>query len=213
MTISFVAATTAIQNSGTSIGIFKPAGVVAGNLMVALLHTGAASAPIITPPTGWVSRGTGTLIVSGGELRVEAFTKVAGGSEPAGYGFISSQSLLTASCAICAYSATGTIVQGSDFFAFDNTAPVAAASVTTTRPNAKLFCGFMTLALGSGITGMTIRTGVDNGFQDIAAFDQDIASPGATGSRVYTGSDFGWSYSLAIEEEVAAEGNRIRMMI
>lgn len=68
----------------------------------------------------------------------------------------------------------------------------------------------MTIALGTGVAGMTARVALDNGARGFAIFDQDIASPGATGTRTYTGSGSGWAYSLAIEE---GGGNRIRMMI
>ena len=206
MAISFVSAETTIQNSGTTITVNKPAGVVSGDLMIAQFYVEGSSIPTITPPAGWTSKATAT----GTNTRSQVFTKVAGASEPAGYAFTSSPSLVAGSGAICAYRATGTIVEAADAFVADATAPIDAPSVTTTRPNAKLFCGFTTVAIGSGVSGMTSRVALDNGSRDIAAFDQDIASSGATGTRTYTGSGVGWGYSLAIEE---ISGNRIRMMI
>lgn len=209
MTASFVASTTAIQNSGTTITLNKPAGIVAGDLMVAMFYVESASQPNLTPPSGWVSKGD-----NAGEssvTKVEVFTKVAGPSEPANYSFTSSLTITVGSGAIAAYRADGAIIEGDSVFTgIQSTGPLVASSVTTARPDAKLLCGFMTAGLGTGVAGMTARVALDNGARDVAIFDQDIPSSGATGTRTYTGSGGGWAYSLAIEE---GGGNRIRMMI
>lgn len=207
MAISFVAATTQIQNSGTTISINKPTGVADGDLMVAVLYVQGATTPNLTPPPGWVSRGTDT----GTNTRAQVFTKIAGSSEPANYVFTSSTTISTGSGAIAAYR--GAILIGNDAFSaiFSTGNEVVAPSVVTAGPNAKLVAGFMTAALGTGVAGMTNRVALDNGTRDVAIFDQDIASAGATGTRTYTGSNAGFGYSLAIEEVVAQ--NRIRMMI
>ena len=206
MAISFVAATTQVQNSGTTISINKPTGVADGDLMVAALYVQSDSPPTITPPSGWVSRGTDT----GTNTRAQVFTKIAGPSESTTYDFTSSPTISAGSCAIAAYR--GAILIGNDAFsaAFGTGNEVVAPSVVTAGPNATLLAGFMTAALGTGVTGMTNRVALNNGSRDVAIFDQDIASPGATGTRTYTGSDAGFGYSLAIEE---GGGNRIRMMI
>ena len=209
MAISFVSAATQIQNSGTTITITKPAGVAAGDLMVAVLYIESASQPNITPPFGWISKGdnAGESSVS----KAEVFTKVAGPSEPANYAFTSSLTIVRGSGAVAAYRAGGTITEGDSVFtALQDPGPIVASSVTTARPDAKLLAGFMTTALGTGVAGMTARVALDNGARDVAIFDQDIASPGATGTRTYTGSGAGFGYSFAIEE---VGGNRIRMMI
>jgi len=207
MAISFVNAQSTFQNSGTTISINKPTGVADGDLMVAVLYIQSASPPTITPPSGWVSRGTDT----GSTTRAQVFTKIAGPSEPTTYDFTSSLTIVVGSVAIAAYR--GAIIIGNEAFSaiFGNGSEVVAPSVVTAGPNATLLTGFMTTALGTGVAGMTNRVALNNGFRDVAVFDQNIASPGATGTRTYTGSDAGFGYSLAIEEVVAQ--NRIRMMI
>lgn len=208
MAISFVNAQSTFQNSGTTISINKPTGVAAGDLMVAVLYVECASPPTITPPSGWVSRGTGT----GSATRAQVFTKIAGPSESTTYDFTSSLTIVAGSCAIAAYR--GAILIGNDAFsaAFGTGSEVVAPSVVTAGPNATLLAGFMATALGIGVTGMTQRVAVYNGSRNVAMFDQNIASPGATGTRTYTFSNAGFGYSLAIEGEVMAQ-NRIRMMI
>lgn len=209
MAISFVNAQSTFQNSGTTISINKPTGVAAGDLMVAVLYVqGALGVPTITPPSGWVSRGTDT----GTNTRAQVFTKIAGPSESTTYDFTSSLTISAGSGAIAAYR--GAILIGNDAFSavFGTGNEVVAPSVVTAGPNAKLVAGFMTIALGTGVAGMTNRVALDNGSRDVAIFDQNIASPGATGTRTYTGSNAGFGYSLAIEDTSAAQ-NRIRMMI
>lgn len=126
--ISFVAATTKIQNSGTSIVIAKPAGVVEGDLMVAVLYIGSASQPNITPPSGWISKGDNAGESS--STKAEVFTKVAGPSEPANYAFTSSLTIGQGSGAIAAYR--GTITEGDSVFtALQPSGPLVASSVTT----------------------------------------------------------------------------------
>lgn len=205
MAISFVAKSETIQNSGTQIVINKPAGVVAGDLMIAVLYVEAASQPVLTPPSGWSSKGAGTGTVTRGQV----WTKKAGDSEPASYTWTSDLTIVAGSGAIIAYSSDGSIIEGDSVFSTDSTAPADAPSVTTTRPNSKLFCGYMVVGLGSGVSGMTNRVALDNGNRDVAAFDEDIASAGATGTRTYTGSGAAFVYSLAIEEFIS----RIRMMV
>ena len=209
MAISHVASTTATAASGTTLTLNKPTGIVAGDLLIAILYVQCANQTILTPPAGWVSKGDNT-----GEssiTKAQVWTKIAGGSEPASYDWTSSLTIVTGSGSITAYSADAAIVEGDSVFsALDSSAPVDAPSVTTVRPNAKLFCGYIIIDLGTSVTGMTNRVALDNGNRDIASFDEDIPTPGATGIRTYTDASTGWGYSLSIEEDGA---NRIRMMI
>lgn len=208
MAISFVSAETAIQNSGTTITINKPSGVVAGDLMVAAFIVSASGVPAITPPAGWDSRGNAQAT----NTKMATFTKIAGPSEPSSYAFTTDLTITEGSGAIAAYRAGGAIIIGNNAFTSGATSnPTVAPSVVTEQPNAKLLCAFMAISLGSGVTGMTQRVVVDNTSRDVGIFDQDIPSPGATGSRTYTGSGDGHGFSLSIEEE--SGGSRIRMMI
>ena len=200
MAVSFRIAVTTTASSGTNIVLNKHVSVVEGDLMIAQLFVGASSAPTITPPAGWTSRGSG----AGSVPRAQIFTKIAGAGEPSSYTFTSSLTIVTASASLSAYYSDNGIVIGD--YEFDSVAksPSVAPSVDVVTANSKLFCAFATNALGSGVTGMSARIELDNGVRDIATFDQDIASPGATGTKTYTGSSSGWGFSLSIEEAVAA---------
>lgn len=205
MAITHVASTTATASSGTTITLTKPTGTVAGNVLVAFFYVECGSAPTITAPSGWTSMGSAT----GTSTLGEVFTKIAGDSEPANYSFSTNVSIVVGSGALSGYSASGSVAIGDNVFDATAKAPGVAPSVTTTRPNSLLFCAFIGVGLGSGVSGMTSRVALDNGVRDLAAFDQAIAAAGATGTRTYTGSGSSWSFSMAIEDQA----NKIRMMI
>lgn len=207
MTASFANSTTATAASGTTLTLAKPSGTVVGNLLVAMFNIQASSAPVITAPAGWDSRGVGVAF----SARMAVFTRIAGSSEPANYAFTTDLDITTGSGVLVRYSAPKTIVIGNYAFTSSSNNPAIAPSIVTAQPNAKLLCAFLTRQLGSGVSGMTQRAVLDNGTSDIGAFDQTIASSGATGSRTYTGSTDGHGFSLSIEEQESQ--NRIRMMI
>ncbi len=72
-------------NGGVNIVCTKPSGVVSGNLEVAVLASGGET---YTPPSGWTLYGTEPSF-SGSNPLLSVFIKVAGGSEPASYTWVS----------------------------------------------------------------------------------------------------------------------------
>src|SRR3954471_596162 len=67
----------------TSLTINKPAGVVAGDVMVAAV--GANGNTPITPPSGWSSTGLYNATAWSNTAWIQVAFKVAGASEPASY--------------------------------------------------------------------------------------------------------------------------------
>lgn len=109
-TVGFRAASSANTGSGTatSVTVTKPAGVVAGDVMIAAVTLGSTT-PTITAPTGW------TLVrtqVNGTAIRTSVYSKVAGAAEPVSYVF-SFSAASRAAAAVSAYTGV------------DTTAPVA----------------------------------------------------------------------------------------
>src|SRR5262245_32203263 len=53
MPIAFRAVTTLAQAASTTVTLTVPAGVVSGDLLLAVLHVGGGTGTTITPPAGW----------------------------------------------------------------------------------------------------------------------------------------------------------------
>jgi hypothetical protein len=192
---SFFRSASSNQNGAgsTSLTINKPAGVVAGDVMVAAV--GANGNTGITAPAGWSSTGlyNATAWSNTGWIRV-AF-KVAGASEPASY----SWGLGTTR------PAEGTIV---DYIGVDNAAPIqtsavgtgttspaVAPTITTTSANQMVIAnvggrnttGAFTFTNPAGTTDRVeaySSTGAPRAGNDSADFRQ--AAAGATPTRSFT---------------------------
>lgn len=73
------------QNSGTtSLTLNKPAGTVAGDLLIA--HIGTANGPAMATPSGWTQI-PGLAGIVNADQRLVSWYKIAGASEPASYTF------------------------------------------------------------------------------------------------------------------------------
>ena len=72
------------SNTSGSYTINRPAGVVAGDLMIATLAT--VSTATVTPPSGWTIRYQGSYNSNGGPSLLCVMYRIAGGSEPASWG-------------------------------------------------------------------------------------------------------------------------------
>jgi hypothetical protein len=187
--ITFRGASSANNPTATTIVIPKPAGVVAGDAMLAAVAF--RGNPTITPPAGW------TLVrqdVNGNTHRQAVFVKVAGGSEPASYTFTLS-SAQSAAGGIVAYSG---VDQASPVDAHGgqiNTSSTSATapSITTTGPDRMVVAFYATpnLTTFTSPGGMTERydqqVPAANQYKVTAtADDQLVAGTGGTGTRVAT---------------------------
>lgn len=154
MAVAFrAAASQASTGTGNSITINKPAGTIAGDVMVAIINVATANVRTFTPPTGWTQLDTlieDVLLAS--PCQAFTFYKAAGQSEGASYLWTcDAGSLLFAGC-ISTFSGVDTAVpinvsamvgQGTADQGFDT--PV----VVTTRPN----CGIVGLVCGTTLLG------------------------------------------------------------
>jgi hypothetical protein len=186
-TIAFLASNTATSATG-AVTISKPAGVAAGNVLVAQFAV-AANAVTVTPPAGW------TLIRSDDnaprQLEQFAYVHMAGASEPATYTFTGSVTAVQAAGGIAAYQNVASVAtvnaQGGQTNA--SSTNITAPSITTSVANTRLV-GLYSIQLNTTITapaGMTRRWNVASGTTlQIAIADVAFAGPGASGAKTAT---------------------------
>jgi hypothetical protein len=187
--ITFRSASSAQNPTATSLTINRPAGVVAGDVMVA--GVGIRGAPVVTAPAGWTRIRTDA---AGTSTTQAIYDRVATPSEPASYTWSFSKSV----------PAAGGI---SDYQGVNNAAPVnvsagagqnsnttaiVAPSVTTTVAGAEVV-GFFSVGGANSITpptGMTERGEASStaGSSRVTWEGSDFtqAAPGATGTRTAT---------------------------
>jgi hypothetical protein len=186
-----------VANNGggsTSITFSPPAGVAAGDVLIAVLGTRAGDA-LMSVQTGW------TLINNGswGSPLMDSyvFYRVATASESS-YTFTSSSSSKMAVVAM-AYSGVDTInpvdAQNNQVNSTASTT-MTAPSITTTQLNTKLIAAYTsassgTVTAGSGMTlqGQTTSSGGGQAGSKVTVGAQDItqAAAGATGTKTATG--------------------------
>ena len=187
--ITFRSASSAQNPTATSLTINRPAGVVAGDVMVA--GVGIRGAPVVTAPAGWTWIRTDA---AGTSTTQAIYDRVVTASEPASYTWSFSKSV----------PAAGGI---SDYQGVNNAAPVnvsagagqnsnttsiVAPSVTTTVAGAEVV-GFFSVGGANSITpptGMTERGEASStaGSSRVTWEGSDFtqATPGATGTRTAT---------------------------
>jgi hypothetical protein len=186
-TVAFVASNTAVSGTG-AVTITKPAGVAAGDVLVAQ-YAVAANGGTVTAPAGW------TLIRSddnvGNLLKQFAYFLVAGAAEPATYTFTGSVAGVRAAGGIAAYRnvASVTSVNAQRGQANGASTNIAVASLTTLVANTRLV-GLFSIQLNTTITapaGMTRRWNVASGTTvQIAIADVAFVGPGASGAKTAT---------------------------
>jgi hypothetical protein len=192
-TIALRGVSTATSATGTkakTLTIATPAGVQAGDVMIAAITV--RSSATVTPPAGWTPVRQS---VSGGDLRQATYVSVAAAPVPASAGFVLKTKSVVAG-AIAAYSGvdTTTPVETSGAKINLSSTSITAPSVTSTIPGSMLVGVFGTAinATVTPATGMVeqadIRTG--SGPKKVAAelADETLAAAGATGTRVATAS-------------------------
>jgi hypothetical protein len=190
--ITFRGASSGSNTTATTLVLPRPAGVVAGDAMLAAV--GARGNPVITPPTGW------TLVRldnSGGTIRQALYVHLAGASEPASYTWTLSVAA-SAAGGIVAYAgvdpASPVDVHGGQVNTSSTQA--TAPTVTTTGAN-RLLVTLHAIPNNTTFTppaGMTERydaqTPAANQYKvTVAAHDQLLAAAGPTGTRVATAAN------------------------
>jgi len=190
--ITFRSAASAQNPTATTLTIGRPAGVVAGDVMVAGI--GIRGAPAVATPAGW------TLIrtdAAGTYTTQALYYRVATAAEPASYTWSFSQSVPAAG-GISAYQGVSTAnpVNASGGTGTNSTTvSILAPSITTTVPGAEVV-GFFSIGGTNSITapaGMTERAeasstaGSNHATWETSDFTQPTA--GATGTRTATGTN------------------------
>ncbi len=182
--IAFRSVATAANNTTTSLIVPRPAGVVSGDVMVAVVDV--RQNPTATAPAGWSEV---SMTPNGTTYRQFVYTKVATGSEPTSYTFGFNQSR-RASGAIAAYSGVSTTSPVESFTAATaSSAAITAPSATTVATQA-MVVGAFSINNSSAIAppaGMTERAEIASG----SAIKTEVAdyvqtSPGATGAKTAT---------------------------
>ena len=194
---TFVANTTAGGTfiSGSTLDLPVPAGVTAGELLIAQVAYNAPDPASIAPPAGWtvidvVDHPTEALIQG-------LYWRAATGSEPAQYSFtLTAGGTGKASGAIGTYSGVDLGAPIDAFGAQSATGTtITAPSITTTQPGTTLIGFFAGRDAGpiTGPAGMTERWeassgggGPDSSKTVAEAADEQLVAAGPTGSRTAT---------------------------
>ena len=169
------------NNVATSLAISKPAGVVNGDVMVAIVDV--RQTPTVTPPAGWNQV---SMTPNGTTYRQLVFTKVATGSEPASYTFTFNQSR-GATGGIVAYDGVDPTTPVETFSAGTASSTNITAPSATTAFNGTMIVGGFSINNSSAIAppaGMTERGEIASGSRiktEIADYVQTPA--GATGAK------------------------------
>lgn len=164
--ITFVSssAPTPTASSITSITVSKPAGVVEGDVMVAIV-THKRNSTSFTAPTGWVR--LDKIASSSLSLGVVAFYKAVAASEPASYTFRYRSKSAVGSVAIVAYRGV------------NPTAPIAA-SVTQTNSSSST-------SIPTGSVSVTTTNSMAVGVYVLSSGVTSFTSPAGTSERVNVG--------------------------
>jgi hypothetical protein len=188
-TVAFGASTTAVSGTG-AVTITKPAGVAAGDVLVAQ-YAVAANGGTVAAPAGW------TLIRSDDNaphnLEQFVYFHVAGAAEPANYTFTGSVTGVQAAAGIAAYQNVASVatVNAQGGQTNSKSISVTAPSIATTVANTALV-GLFSLASNSAVSapyGMTGRWNVSSGTTlQIAIADVAFVGPGASGAKTATGA-------------------------
>ena len=129
-----------VNAPATSITLARPAGTVAGDLLLAVLSHQGGTARTLVPPEGWTAVPNGD-ISDGSNARIRAWYKVAGPSEPTLYTFTSATNTYAIAGGVMTIGGANTaapIIAAAGQAYPTNTLLLRAPSVTATSPNALL---------------------------------------------------------------------------
>lgn len=213
--IVLVGATSAGSANTTSQALNVPAGVAAGNILIAQIAVRGGSGTTITPPAGWT-----TILVnnSGTIIRQGIYYRIADGTEPASYSFdISPQQ--RAAAAMVAYSGVdGTNpINASSTRTNASSTSVIANGVTTTVADAMLV-GLFAASRATSFTppgGMTEQADQNGGAGPNGAAvhiaDQLLAATGASGTRTATAANAAVNIGSLIALKPATDLDHVRI--
>ncbi|MFL6005040.1 MAG: LamG-like jellyroll fold domain-containing protein [Gaiellaceae bacterium] len=190
--IAFRAAASAQTNSANSLAIARPAGTLAGDVLVVAVEV--RGAPTITAPSGWTLVRTDT---SGTTIRQALYTRVAQATEPASYtwSFSASQAAFGVVSSYAGVNTTAPLDGATGRVNASSTA-IATNAFNTTSPSDAIV-GFFGTATNASITppsGMTEQREVAGGNKQKAALESaDALQPlaGSTGAPTATASATG----------------------
>lgn len=200
----------------STVTLTKPAGTVAGDLLVAVIMQAKEATTAPTAPTGWTQSGSiagGARAGANGASAV--FTKVAGASEGASYAFTSTATANGAIWAVTGADTTTPVEILPAWASTGTTAAIAAASVTTTSAGDVLLGAFSVLYGTAAVTfstptGMTaVGTQRAGNYLSSAFFHQALTAAGATGTRTSTASNAGTTPTQAVVLAVKAGGRTV----
>ncbi len=203
MGVVFRSFTTLASGTGGSRTITKPAGVVAGDMLILQVGNASDAAPGAVP-SGFTAVVNGQMTGANG---VYLYVKTAGDSEPANYTVTITNSSHTTTLGMVALYSNAALPLAVHAVANQTTAASTNRiwpSVTTTVVDTLLAC-FSALSSNTGTTpaaGMTERW--DTGLPRIYLMTEPIAASGATGTRTATGFETSSKcVSVAIAEGTA----------
>jgi hypothetical protein len=189
------------DGSGTNHVCPMPAGVVAGDALVMILHAWGGGTPVITTPAGWTSRGFHN---PGGDVW-GCYTKIASGSEGASVTVTANTSTMS-NIGILAYLGATAIDAVTDFGLQQSSTTPTVPSVTTTVANGMLvgLAGFAGAASATPAAGWTERLDhhSPNSSGLIYAMERVQAAAGASGTAQITATGAGgdnWTWTVAIK--------------
>jgi hypothetical protein len=186
--ITFRAASSAVNTVATTLVLPQPAGVVAGDAMLAVVD--AQGAPGVTAPVGWTLVRTDNSTSASPSVGQTTFVHIAGAAEPASYTFTLSAARGAAG-GIVAYAG----VDGANPIEASSGAVAAASSVTapavTTTGTGRMIVGLFGVAPDRTVTppaGMTERheaTATSTPGQKVTTESADVvqAAAGSTGGK------------------------------
>jgi hypothetical protein len=183
----------ATSSSASEIAMDRPPGVLAGDVMIAVVDARLPASGSITAPAGWYSiRREGTAGSTGTALSQALYYRVAGQLEPSAYTWQFARKTGVAG-AVLAYGGVDPTAPIADDAGSmqSNVTTIVAPSVTTTQPGDGLLALFGT-AEANAITppsGMIERhetTGAGNRVASSESADAVVSTAGASGDRTAT---------------------------
>ncbi|MEI7901168.1 MAG: YDG domain-containing protein, partial [bacterium] len=199
---------TSANNSGNSVTIAKPTGVVSGDVMIACMaQRNSSGTPSDAVLSGWNVVKSGTLGTSGTSRYGTILSKVAGNSEPGSYTFALAAAVGGAVGDIVAFSGVDNVTPvdavGLSFTTAggsSGSATVSADTINTVSANVAAIMFGMAAGITSTGTGGTWSnwtsglielydahgTGTGTSATSVGAAWKTVATPGATGGGVAT---------------------------
>ncbi len=207
-----------IGGSGTTVTLTKPAGVVSGDVLIAAMNNIGAARSVTSTPTGWTLIKE-ELVTTAPAVGLWVFKKVAGGSEPASYGFTFNYDF-NGSAGIVAYSGGDDVsIVGNVTTTAGGSSPysVVAPSVTTPDNDSLLvWVGTLNVPTPTAAATFTPPTGYTERFEQSTSYNNAAlsmadkaqavagASGSATGSAANTSG--GTSNALGLLVAIAPTG-------